>query len=135
MLIYLACPYTHADHRIERVRAEIATGVAMRVMGLGQAVFSPLSHSLEVCERGAAGNWEAWRVVNRRVIAVCDELHVLQLPGWDKSEGVADEQEEAIRLEKRRVYLEAPTWALDMLAAAEKMRITNPKSETLNPKS
>jgi len=119
MLIYLACPYTHTDARIERLRAEIATRVAVAILLRGESVFSPLSHSMEICRASdgtVAGDYSRWQELSRRVLHVCDELHILKLPGWRESTGVEDECRQAIKRGIRREFLEAPTWALEELA-------------------
>jgi len=119
MQIYLACPYSHKDPKVkypfhwEQIKARILQArfnavnqAAADLMARGHIVFSPISHSHPISVQcGLPGDWEFWRQFDESFIAWCDEVHVLQLPGWDRSSGVQAEMEIARDLGKTIMFI------------------------------
>lgn len=100
-LIYLASPYTHPDSHVQELRFEQACHAAARLMQEGDYIFSPIAHTHPIANAGQLPtDWEYWREYDKRMIACCDELYVLQLPGWQNSKGVTEEIEIARALKK-----------------------------------
>jgi hypothetical protein len=99
-LIYLACPYTHADPSIEKYRYETACRVAAKLMECGIAVFSPLSHSVPLVPflNEKKSDHEFWMSVDLPILSRCDEVLILGLEGWKESRGVKEELFEAMAL-------------------------------------
>ena len=100
MRVYVACPYSHPAEGTREARALAATGYAAHLMQQGDVVFSPLSHSHPIALFGIGGDWATWRDLDEALLAWCDEVHVLCLPGWEASEGVRHEVAQAEALGK-----------------------------------
>lgn len=101
-LIYLASPYSHPDPAVREARYRAAVEAAARIMAAGRVdVIAPIVMSHEIARAGGLGTgWETWARVNRRLIAACDEVWVLALDGWKKSEGIKAEERIARALGK-----------------------------------
>lgn len=96
-LVYLACPYSHADYCVKLARFDAVNLAAAKLMKQGMYVFSPISHSHPIGEAGSLpGDWQFWEGYDRRIISHCDRLIVLKLPEWEKSTGVTAEIKIAI---------------------------------------
>lgn len=93
--VYLASPYSHPDESIRVRRYEAAVKVAAKIMQLGNACFSPISHTHAIGLEIPQEKHEFWMAQDIPFLLSCDELWVLCLDGWDKSKGVAEEIEVA----------------------------------------
>ena len=106
-IIYLAAPYTDPDPAIRQERYERVTEAAMRLVEQDHIVFSPLTHShpIEVLSSAIRpSDW--WCDFDETFMAVCTEMAILPLPGWERSSGVARE----------RAYFEErgrPVWIIE----------------------
>jgi nucleoside 2-deoxyribosyltransferase len=109
-LIYLASPYSHPDPAVREERFRQACIATVKLMQLGLAVFSPISHSHPLTEHGLPGDWSFWQRCDRAFLERCDEVVVLMLDGWEASLGVAEEIRLAEEWGKpvRFVSLESP---------------------------
>ena len=91
-LIYLASPYSSSCEATRERRFEaacIATGALMRK---GYVVFSPIALAHPIAVRcGLPKGWEYWKQFDETFLSACSYPVVLQLPGWDVSEGVKAE--------------------------------------------
>ena len=103
-LIYLAAPYTDPDPEVSALRAEQASYAAAMLMSrYGFAVFSPITHGHAVVDHlplEKAVSHDFWMEQCIPVLDRCDELHILRLPGWDRSRGVKYEWDFAVRTHK-----------------------------------
>lgn len=94
-LLYLACPYTHADFAIRTRRFEAATNAAAALIKQGHIVFSPITmtHPIDVVLAGAANTLgsEYWVDFDTVFMDRCDEIAVLKIDGWQQSSGVQRE--------------------------------------------
>lgn len=90
-LAYLASPYTHPDRAVRQARFEAACRAAAALIRRGHVVFSPIAHSHCIARHGLPLDWGFWEGQDRRLLAACDELWVLQLDGWEHSRGVLAE--------------------------------------------
>jgi hypothetical protein len=99
-MIYLASPYSHPDQavRVQRFQAACRTTVAL--MRAREIVFSPVVHSHPLAEDGLPSDWGFWERFDRQLLALCDELVVLTLDGWEESTGVQAEIRIATELGK-----------------------------------
>jgi hypothetical protein len=86
--VYLAGPYNHKVRAMRVYRFETICRITKTVMLAGNIVFS------------------FWKEQDLSFVNWCDELWIVMLPGWQKSVGVTEEIQEAIRLGKKIVYLE-----------------------------
>ena len=91
-LIYLACPFRHADLRIQRKRCAAVHYAAAQLSLQGQYVFSPLTHNellIDIIHDAVPG--EHWMQFDLAILAHCQRLYVLKMEGWELSKGVARE--------------------------------------------
>lgn len=91
-LIYLACPFRHADPAVQRKRCKAAHYVAAKLFLEGKMVFSPLTHNetlIDLIEDRVPG--EHWMQFDLTILAICKKLYVLKMEGWELSKGVARE--------------------------------------------
>lgn len=107
-LIYLASPYTvgNAGPDLREKRFFAACEATAKLMSEGHVVFSPIVHShplSNICQ--LPKTWEFWEKQDREFISRCDEVHVLMLPGWDKSVGITAECRIAAELNKPVFFL------------------------------
>jgi len=97
-MIYIASPYTHEDVAVLVRRFQLAAAYAGSLMCRGRQCFSPIAyghqfhlfHNLPIA-------FEYWQDFNDRILLACDEVHVLRIPGFEESRGVAHEIEMAER--------------------------------------
>ena len=102
-LIYLAGPYSNdapncpdkpasAQKRLARFNA--ITDVAQQLIGKKAILFSPLTmtHPIDIRMTHNPGS-NFWVSFDEAIMQHCSEIHVLKLPGWDKSSGVKREIE------------------------------------------
>lgn len=90
-LIYLACPYSGSKDQVEERVKAFALKVA-EVEAQGKVhVISPVMNHLVIQYASVPGSWEYWRSYSLTLLARCDGLYVLRLPGWTASEGVKGE--------------------------------------------
>lgn len=93
-LIYLAAPYSDPDPRIVLARMYAFDAVVADLLREGASFpISPLMNHSILGRHTIPGNWEFWQHYSRRLLARCDELMIIELPGWDQSVGVQGELE------------------------------------------
>ena len=116
--IYLASPYSHPDEPVMCRRFGTACRAAAALMGRGYVVFSPIAHTHPIAELGyLPRGWEFWRRFDEFFLAACDELWVLNDPGWDRSVGVTAEIQIAGRLGKPTKLFSPPDSVMDLPGA------------------
>ena len=86
-LIYLASPYAHPSPAIREARLEAVRYVCGQMVNEGKIVMSPLVYLGELAYKGVHPP-QGWYAFDLQLLARCDELVVLQLPGWEDSRGV-----------------------------------------------
>lgn len=95
-MIYLACPYTHPNPKVEAVRAHEASRAAAELTFRGLVVFSPITHghAIRVAAdpaRPIGGSWDTWSGVDLSILPICERLAILGLVGWLESRGIRRE--------------------------------------------
>lgn len=91
-LIYLACPFRHADPLVQRKRCAATHYVAAQLFLKGHSVFSPLTHNeilIEILNDALPG--ERWMQFDLAILGTCKHLYVLKMDGWQLSKGVQRE--------------------------------------------
>ena len=100
--IYVAGPYSNNLNIVRNWRYKEITHYAAHLVKAGYVVYSPITQShpmvLECPELGT--DWAFWQKYDEVYIPLCKELHILMLPHWDVSVGVAAEIIEFEKLEK-----------------------------------
>lgn len=92
MIVYVASPYSTPNNTIREHRFRAACCYCAHLVAEGKTVFSPIVHSHPICEFGGAANdHEVWMRQDLDLAPIADCLHVLRLPGWRESRGVAEE--------------------------------------------
>ena len=86
-LTYLASPYAHPSSAVREARLEAARYVCGQMVNQGRIVMSPLVYLGELADRGIHPP-QGWYAFDLRLLSRCDDLLVLQLPGWEDSRGV-----------------------------------------------
>lgn len=89
-LIYLASPYAHPSASVREARLEAVRYVCGEMVNRGKIVMSPLVYLGELAYKGVHLP-QGWYAFDLQLLARCDELVVLQLPGWEESKGVLAE--------------------------------------------
>jgi hypothetical protein len=106
-MFYLASPYSHPDPLVREARFNAACRATANLFLAGRAVFSPIVHGHPLVRFGLPTDWAFWCRFDTEHIRRCDEVLVLQIDGWQESEGVRAEIELGAALGKRVEYLEA----------------------------
>lgn len=92
MLIFLSSPYSDKDKSVVKFRAEAAAIFAAAHVAKGNTVFSPIVYGHTLLDyREMPSDWQFWQNFCKDFLEKCDELWVLQLPGWEKSSGIQAE--------------------------------------------
>lgn len=93
-LIYVASPYSHSDTSIEKMRYDMACYYTGKLMDkyYDSIFFSPIA----MCHGIAAAvnlktSWQTWKVMDEEYLKRSDEMWILPLAGWEKSNGLAAE--------------------------------------------
>lgn len=92
-LIYLASPYTDKDTKIETKRFKLAAKIAGKAMDKFKVdIYSPIAHGHTI-DKAAKLKWtaEQWYNYSFRMLEHCDEIWVLDIPGYPASKGVQRE--------------------------------------------
>jgi len=112
-LTYLACPYT-SPSRLERCRryTEVTDAFAALTKEKGWAIFSPITSSHPLHERGLDGDWRFWRRIDTAYLRVSKRMVVLTLPGWESSVGVQAEIKIAKKFKIPVFYMHPSTYTL-----------------------
>lgn len=108
-IAYLAAPYSYVvkskeigmskpdygeqKEKVEQQRYEIITEATARLLESGITVISPITQTHPCAKYYGLQDkgLDFWLEHDLRLILRCDMLIVLQIGGWDKSEGVAKE--------------------------------------------
>lgn len=92
MIIYVALPYSHPDPAIREMRKQIADRYAAKLISQGHIVFSPISHSHHIADHlDNCNDSDFWVRQCEPFLRVCQEMHILALPGWKESTGIGRE--------------------------------------------
>ena len=94
-LVYLACPYSDPDPKVREKRLQASIDATRVLIGNGYRVFNPLTHSAPIDDEYIPDDY--WYELDLMILARCDRLMLLMLPGWSTSKGVRMELELAIR--------------------------------------
>jgi|SRR6516225_6141863 hypothetical protein len=90
-MIYLACPYSHADLGVREHRFREACRATAALIRAGHVVFCPVVHFHALVDYGLPTDWQSWERIDREFLRRCDEVVLLKPDGWEQSEGVRAE--------------------------------------------
>lgn len=91
-MIYLASPFWHEDSAVRHNRYLAATQAAGTFILDGILIFSPITHCYPI-DQEHPDNFSnsKWTTISMAYLKRCQSLLVLELPGWNRSTGVAGE--------------------------------------------
>lgn len=120
VMIYLASPYTHAKPLVRVARVAATAEIVAHRLARGRYFYSPIVHGHWIeQEIDREIPWQKWMEHSYAMISALKSISVAQLPGWDKSRGVAAEIEFAksqkfpvtfIDPEELKLILRLNTW-------------------------
>lgn len=90
-MIYLGQPYSDPNPDVMAWRERIGREAARILTERGEAVFAPIPCTVRLDPERKLTTFEAWRELDLGILAICTEIHVLPLPGWSRSVGLAAE--------------------------------------------
>lgn len=109
ILLFVCVPYTDANPEVIRERVQIAAKYCAQRIKEGYVAFSPVlyRHALPLIS-GVPTNIgsKAWDDFCEIMLCKADEVVVLCLNGWDKSNGISNELEKSRALSKLITYVE-----------------------------
>ncbi len=103
-MIYLASPYWHTDPAVRNQRFRAACRATAQMIRQGITVFSPVVYGHALVGEGLPGDWSFWEGHDTDYLMLSDEVVVLQVDGWEESEGVREEVRLAAALGKAVSY-------------------------------
>lgn len=106
-VIYIASPYTHPDPNVIEDNFKKVAELSAELCSIGMVVLSPIvyGHTL-VGFKEMPIDWGFWNNFCLSLLKKCDEIWVYKMDGWNKSRGVAEEIEYAVKNNIPIRYLE-----------------------------
>ena len=97
-LIFISSPYTHEDPLVVEENFVKVAKLSAHLTSNGHITFSPIvyGHTLLKYAKIEA-DWETWKVFCLTFLKKSEELWVYKMDGWNRSRGVAEEIEFAIK--------------------------------------
>jgi hypothetical protein len=96
-IVYLACPYSHADMAVRIERFEASAHAAAELIRRGMFVYSPITMThpidLVLAEEGGSMGSDYWCDFDEAFMEVCSEMIILKIPGWQESRGIKREKD------------------------------------------
>lgn len=93
-IIYVASPYSSSDDAVRKLNYIKVSFYTANLIAKGLVALSPIAYGhplLDFAEMPS--DWKFWQHFCITFLEKCDIMHVLMLPGWDKSRGVLEEIE------------------------------------------
>ena len=97
-LIFISSPYTHEDPKVVEENFAQVAKLSAHLTSKGYVAFSPIvyGHTLLNWTKMEA-DWETWKAFCLTFLKKSEELWVYRMDGWNRSRGVAEEIEFAIK--------------------------------------
>ena len=91
---YLATPYSKWADGLDAAFREAAR-VAGEMLKRGEVVYSPIAHTHPIAIEGKIDplDHSIWLPFDGAMMRAAEGIYVVQMPGWDKSKGIAHEIE------------------------------------------
>ena len=87
-LIYLAGPYSANRERFYQIHLDCTA----HLLKQGQLVFSPIAHCHDAAAKHSMPtDFLFWFEYNKAMLSRCDQLYIIDVPGWQESRGVQGE--------------------------------------------
>jgi len=116
-IVYLASPYSHSEKDIVDQRFHRISLIASILNSKGIVALSPITygHTL-LTYTPMPTDWEFWRNFCLSFLQNSSELWVVKMDGWNKSSGVAEEIEFAIKNSIPIKYIEDDDKIISLIA-------------------
>lgn len=90
--IYLAQPYSHKDGQVQAARFKIAEYMFAHYSDLGEIIYAPIVSCHRVSQLyNLPTTADFWEKQNTAFLEKAEAIRVLEMPGWEKSKGLAYE--------------------------------------------
>ena len=106
MRIVVIGPYSHEDPEVRRSRERKQVGYGWHLGRAGYPASVLVAGAEARLLEGGSMDFEHWRHVNDPRVLAADQVHLLKLPGWDTSRGVAHELRLATGAGKRVLWVD-----------------------------
>lgn len=91
-LTYLAAPYSAPDQKTVEWRMEQVGKAQAALLRRGWLIVTPLSnHHILKYSPDIKTDWDYWKTYSTVMLSKCDNLIILDIPGWRESTGVQGE--------------------------------------------
>lgn len=91
-IVYLASPYTHPDPNIREENFKKVSTLAADMNSRGIVTISPITYGHTLLNfKEMPHDWLFWKNFCLSFLQHCEEIVVYKMPGWDKSNGIAEE--------------------------------------------
>ena len=98
-LVYLASPYSDPSCDVRMLRYHAVTYIASELMRRGELIYSPITHGHAIatdatkiaCRAKLPTGWDFWGQHCCEMLRACGMMLILTLPGYEQSEGIANE--------------------------------------------
>lgn len=108
-MIYLISPYTHDSIHVMDYRYRMACKACSVLVDRKIVIYSPIVHWHLIAEaRELPRGHEFWMFHDHEMISLSTAVILLKLKGWEDSDGVKRDVEEAEKLGKPIIYAELP---------------------------
>jgi hypothetical protein len=98
-VVFISSPFSHPDAAIRSERTRnVARYEAYLRETWGFRAISPIAATGHL--KGVPSNYLPWTPLNDRLLEIADLMHELRLPGWEDSQGMANEAAYARKLGK-----------------------------------
>ena len=95
-MIFVAQPYFHLDDEVIKERVKIGAMYCGALLKDGQMCVSPVMFGKTILNHvDLPGDFSFWDKISFDLLEKSDIVHVLTIPGWEKSRGVSAEIERA----------------------------------------
>jgi hypothetical protein len=91
-MIFLSSPYSHKNVEVIVDRVEKTSQFVAERFAAGEEIFSPVVYAHNILKHAdLPSDWTFWKTFCTHMIMKCRSIMVLQLEGWEESEGVKEE--------------------------------------------
>lgn len=105
-MAYIAIPYTDSDKSVVEQRVKILCEIDALLMKIGIFTVSPvLKHLLFMHAKDLPSDWKYWEEYSYALLARCQTMYVVTVPGWEESIGVQAEIAFCEKMNIKIVYL------------------------------
>lgn len=109
-IAYIASPYSHPLKEVRDMRYDLVTTHAATLKeNYNLTMILPITMSAQMCEKNNSlkSDWDTWGFDDLKLLSKCSSLIVVQLIGWELSDGV-EKEINAARESKLPIYYYDP---------------------------